>query len=111
METPDETYHIDLGDKLNKIFSYYGRTKWLILDRKGQLSSGAHFWLVHHGWRSVAGTENWCVFESPVILDHAAEIEKVCKMIAKEKSTCDGVEIVASFGAIPAVNIDKAPSV
>eukprot|EP01080_Neovahlkampfia_damariscottae_P012739 gene12739-6931_t len=74
----------------NGVFTYNERIKWLIFD-KGKI-----------GWKHIMKD----VYEFPIILsfrENTHELEKVIKLIQEDINI--NVEIVATYGTIPKINI------
>lgn len=88
-------------DELNNLFSFYGRIKWLIVDKKGCLSDKSLEHINKMGWTTVMDG----LYESPMITSfeqHTNEILNLINVIKKDLD--DTLQIVATYGSFPGSN-------
>jgi hypothetical protein len=76
-------------------FVYFGRIKWILIDKKNQLSSETQKGLEKLEWVRVADN----VFESPWLGQYEKKIGAVMDIVSMDQCV-DGVEIFPTYGSV-----------
>jgi hypothetical protein len=93
-----------LKTPLDGVFSYYGRIKWLLIDKEGLLTDESLEKLKKLGWKFIVNG----VYESPIVLsfeDHSSQLQKTIDGVWCNEY--DKLHIVATYGSIPGFNVHK----
>lgn len=99
-----QLYIPTFNNDLNKIFCYFGRIKWLIIDKKKCLTTETSENLRKEGWTIMMGG----VYESPIITsfqEHSILIKKTIDILRNESD--ENIEIIPSYGCFPSINFKK----